>query len=383
MIFEPFELERWQSHWEHSVHFNLSESGVHSMPVDALVESSDILDQVLNQPLAYAPTNGSEALRAQIAGLYTGAQPENVLVTTGCAEANFLTVTTLTDKRDHAVVMMPNYMQVWGLLSRLGARPKPWRLQQKLRWAPNPEDLSKLITDRTRLIAVCNPNNPTGAILDKEIMVEICRAAARVGAWILADEIYHGTERNGKAAPSFWGLYDKVIVTNGLSKAYGLPGLRIGWMVAPKDHIETCWGQKDYTSISPSILSDRLARLALAERKRAQILERTSAILNNNYALLKAWLAGHTELLQCVLPLAGASAWIRYNTAIPSADLARRLLQEKSLLVVPGAHFLMEGFLRVGFGCPQPQLKTALEILWQFFLDLNGGHQDAVAHPVP
>lgn len=367
MIFERFELERWQSQWENVVRFNLAESGVHPMGVDELVDQSDRLDQLLNLNLGYSQTNGTEALRAQIARMYAGADASNVLVTTGGAEANFLAITSLMDREDHAIVMMPNYMQVWGLLRGSVSDVQPWWLREARHWAPDPDELQSLINYRTRLIAICNPNNPTGAVLSRETMQRLCEVADRAGAWILTDEVYQGAEREGELTPSFWGLYDKVIVTNGLSKAYGLPGLRVGWMVAPKERVEAAWSHKDYTTISPASLSDFLARIALSEEKRPQIHERTRTILNANFLFLKTWLDARPEFFEYVEPRAGAMAWVKGRGPIRPTELVMRVLHEKSLLLVPGEHFHMPEYLRIGFGLPGPELRVALTQLSEFF----------------
>jgi hypothetical protein len=213
------------------------------------------------------------------------------------------------------------------------------------------------------MIVVCNPNNPTGAILTEAEMDAIVRIAARSGAWLLADEIYQGSERSGKSTETFWGRYDRAIVTNGLSKAYGLPGLRIGWIVAPTGVIAKMWSYHDYTTIAPGTLSDMLARVALSPGGRARCLERTRTICRHNFPLLEQWIAGHGSMFRMVEPKAGAIAWLRYDLAVNSTRLVELLLKEKSVLVVPGDHFGMDHFLRIGYG-PQPDyLRQALELV--------------------
>ena len=197
---------------------------------------------------------------------------------------------------------------------------------------------------------VCNPNNPTGAILSDAERRGIVDAAARHGSWILADEVYRGAEREGPETPSFWGAYDRVLATCGLSKAYGLPGLRIGWIVAPSGSTWELWGRKDYTSISPGALSDFLAQKALVPATRARILERTRGILRENYPVLEAWTAKRRDAFRMVAPRAGAIAYLRYLWKVNSTELVLRLRDEQSVLIVPGDHFGMDGFLRVGYG---------------------------------
>jgi aspartate/methionine/tyrosine aminotransferase len=167
---------------------------------------------------------------------------------------------------------------------------------------------------------------------------------------VLSDEIYQGAELDGRDTPSMWGRSDRVIVTNGLSKAYGLPGLRIGWIVGPAPRIASLWSYHDYTTISPGALSDALAQRALEPARRDQILARTRAILNANFPLIAEWLDGHQGLFSYAPPDAGAIVYVRYHHPINSTDLVTQLRERKSVLIVPGDHFGMDGYLRIGFG---------------------------------
>jgi aspartate/methionine/tyrosine aminotransferase len=237
---------------------------------------------------------------------------------------------------------------------------KPLYLRENLKWAPDLDELKKLVTNKTKLIIVTNPNNPTGAVLSAKAMETIISLAQKAGAWILADEVYQGAERDGVTTASFWGEYEKVIVVNGLSKAYGLPGLRIGWIIGPEDLIQKTWPYHDYTTISPSILSDRLARAALALANRKKILKRTQNILRRNFPLLEAWLKKQKGIFSFVPPQAGAITFVRYNMKVNSTDLVNKLIREKSVLLVPGDHFAMDHYLRFGYGAEKEYLLNGL-----------------------
>ena len=371
MRFETFEMERLQSVWENRVKFNLSESGVHPLSTRELISDPDFLDQLLDTPLAYNQSNGTEELRKSIAAMYAGADPDNVEVTNGGSEANFISLYGVLQPGDEVIVQLPNYGQIWGLTRSLGMVVKGFHLVESRNWAPDLEELESAASPNTRMIAVCNPNNPTGAILTPAEMNTIIRVASRSGAWILADEIYQGSERDGKATPSFWGKYDRVIITNGLSKAYGLPGLRIGWVVAPADTILNLWSFHDYTTIAPGTLSDMLARVALSAPGRARCLERTRNICRTNLPLFRSWMESQGPIFTWVEPRAGAIAYIRYDLPINSTALMERLLKEKSVLVVPGDHFGMDNFLRIGYGAPPGHLKRALEHVQVILQDLR------------
>ena len=337
MKIEAFELERWQSVWENQVELNIAESGVEPLTLRELFEGNTAeVERILNARLGYPQTNGSEELRGRIAARYGGAKAENILVTCGGAEANYVATWSLIERGDEVVFMLPNYMQVAGVAEAFGAKVKPWRLREKLNWAPDADELAKLVTKRTKMIAVCNPSNPTGAVLSEETMNAICKAAKTVGAWILADEVYRGAEFNGNTTPSFWGLYDRVLCTAGLSKAYGLPGLRTGWLVAPPKIAEKLWGYHDYTSIAPTMLTDRAASFALESQQNARLLNRTRRILRENYPLISEWLAKHEELFSHVPPRAGAIAWIGFRKKRNTAKVAEELRSKKGVLLVPG-----------------------------------------------
>jgi aspartate/methionine/tyrosine aminotransferase len=358
MQIEPFRMERMQSEWENRVAHNLSESGVHPMTVGELLGGDD-LGALRDERLLYVQSNGSEALRRAIAALYPGAGPDNVVVANGTAEANYISAWRLVEPGDEVVMMLPNYMQTWGVIRSWGANVVSWPLREELGWAPDLDDLRRAVTRRTRLIVVCNPNNPTGSILSPEAMREIAAVASRSGAWILADEVYRGAERSEGETPTFWGMHDRLLVTAGLSKAYGLPGLRIGWVVGPADAVAQLWGRKDYLTISPGALSDVLARKALAPDTRPRILERTRAVLRRNYPVLESWVQARRSV-RLVPPRAGAIAYVRYGWKVNSTALVERLRDENGVLIVPGDHFGMDGFLRIGFGNEPEDLAAGL-----------------------
>ena len=363
MRMDEFKMERLQSTWENRVKYNLSESSVHPMSTHELISDPDFLKELLETPLIYNQSNGTDELRSAIAAHYPGATLDTVEVTNGGSEANFITVYSMLDPGDEVVIILPNYQQIWGLTRSLEMNVREVHLREDRNWAPDLDELESTATANTKMIVVCNPNNPTGAILTKPEMDAIVRIAARSGAWILADEIYQGSERSGRITPSFWGKYDRVIVTNGLSKAFGLPGLRIGWIVAPAEIIAKTWSYHDYTTIAPGTLSDVLARVALTDSNRKRCFERTRNICRKNFPLFQDWILSHGSMFRMIEPKAGAIAYVRYDLPVNSTRLMERLLHEMSVLVVPGDHFGMDHFLRIGYGPKPEHLCQALELV--------------------
>jgi len=360
MKIEYFKMERMQSRWENVVDYNLSESGVHPLRLDELASPEEIQD-ILQTRLGYLQTNGTPELKEKISTLYPGSGADNILVTAGSAEANFLLAWSLIEPGDEFLFMIPNYMQLWGLAKSFGAEVKTFALREDLDWNPDPAELKRLVTPRTKIIAVTNPNNPTGAQLSPESREAILELAEWAGAWVMVDEVYQGAELDGRLTPTFWGSYEKVIVTSGLSKAYGLPGLRVGWMVAPADLVDRTWPYHDYTTISISAVSDRLARIALDPERRENIRGRTRRIIEKNLSLLFSWFERQDGLFHCIPPKAGAIAFARYNLDVNSTELVNRIRETRSVLLVPGEQFEMDGYLRFGFGEESERLEEALE----------------------
>jgi aspartate/methionine/tyrosine aminotransferase len=372
VTFQPFDMERMMSKWENVIEYNLSESGVHPLAIRDLVDDPAVIDELLDTPLHYPQTNGIPELRERIASLYPGATPDNVLVTVGCIEANFITLQTLVAPGEEIVVMLPNYMQIWGAAQNLGIRVKTFHLREELGWAPDLDELNDVVSQKTKLIAICNPDNPTGHILTEAEMGAIAAAAENVGAWLLADEVYSGAERlTDTQTPSFWGLYDKVLAMNSLSKAYGLPGLRIGWVVAPPDIVDEIWARHEYVNISAPMLSNQLAAIALSPQVRPRLLQRTRDYIRTGYPILDAWLESHESTFSVVPPEAAAIAYVRYHLDVNSTELVERLLNEKSVYIGPGDHFGMDRYLRISFGLPEDYLTAALDRIDDLILELQ------------
>jgi aspartate/methionine/tyrosine aminotransferase len=366
MRIEPFRMERMQSRFEHYVECNLSESGVLPMSPGDLLEGEGGAARFLEMKLGYGQSNGSEQLRDRIAQFYEGASRANILVTNGGSEANYATCWSLLERGDRVAYMIPNYFQTWGLSRAYAGRADAFRLKRPrgsrgARWALDVEGLRRAVGRKTRLIVVTNPNNPTGAVLSEEEMDEVVRAARRVGAWILADEIYRGAELSGRTTPSFWGRYSRVLITSGLSKAFGLPGLRIGWVAGPPHIIERLWSYRDYTTIAPGTLSDHLACIAMEPRRREAILSRTRTIVRRNLPVLEEWFQRHGDLFDYTAPVAGAIAFPRYSMPIGSHALTEKLRLERSVLIVPGSQLGVERHIRIGYGYDPQALRTGLQ----------------------
>ncbi|HXB70491.1 MAG TPA: aminotransferase class I/II-fold pyridoxal phosphate-dependent enzyme [Candidatus Acidoferrales bacterium] len=357
MKIDQFEMERMQSTWENIVEMDMSESGVRPVMLRELMEMGLDLEAMLNMPLGYSQSNGTIALRDSLALHYPGATPDHIEVTNGTSEANYLLALALLSPGDEVALQVPNYMQFGGVPPSLGAKVNRFRLRIDQDWEPDWEEFDRAVNQRTRLLYLSNPNNPSGSVLSEDAMQRMVARCQATGTYLLADEVYLGAEIHCPRTRSFWGMSDRVIVTSGLSKAYGIPGVRIGWMVGPRDVVAACWSQHDYITIGPNKLSDAVAQVAVKAANRERLYARTRAILQHNLPIMREWAASFGEFLTFREPQAGALCLMRYHSTTPSYELCERIRIQQSVLIVPGVHLGLEGFIRVWLG-GKPEFLT-------------------------
>jgi aspartate/methionine/tyrosine aminotransferase len=357
---EPFAMERMQSTWENIVDYDMSESGVRPLTLRELTSMGFDLETFLDQPLGYSQSNGTIELRELIAAGYPGASIDQVEVTNGTSEANYLIALSQLRPGDTVAMELPNYMQMPGVARSLGAAVTPFRLRQDAGWEPDWTDFERAVTPATRLLYLSNPNNPTGGVLSDAAMARIVQRCEQTATLIVADEVYLGAEIDRPRTRSFWGMSDRVIVTSGLSKAYGIPGVRIGWLVASPAIAGECWTQHDYLTIGPNKMSDRLARIAVDPQNRERCYSRTREILRHNLPIAREWIAGFGGRLTWREPQAGAIALVKYAADIGSLELAERVRVNQSTLIVPGIHVGLEGYLRIWLGGREDFLREGL-----------------------
>ena len=360
MKFEEFTLERNQSLYENEVDYNLSESGVHPLKLSEIL-SKDEQTQILDMELYYGYTNGTPELRKRVAEIYNcDLSIDNVLITSGSAEANFLSVMTQLNPGDEIVYMVPNYLQIFHLAKSFGVKVNCLPIRQELDWQWDIDELKNLVSSKTKMIAICNPNNPTGAIMTDEIMGEVISIANKLDCWLLSDEVYRGAELNGIECSSFAGATKKTIVNAGLSKAYSLPGLRLGWTIGSEDYIKRAWSFHDYTVINVAYMSDWIASKILTEKRRKKILNRTKEHLNHNLNKLCQW-AEDVPLLKINRSQAAAISFAKIKLPIPSEDIVLELRDKYSVLLTAGKWHGLEGYLRIGYGTPTDYVMSGLD----------------------
>jgi len=366
-----FKVERWLNTYESMAKYEMAETDIKPFTLRELLELGDfeeLKDELFNMRLGYNnPTKGSDRLRELVATLYgNGTTANNVLMTTGAIEADFLVANVLVSPGDSVVVQFPAYQALYSTAEARGANVKYWKMKFEDGFEPKIEELENLIDERTKLVVLNIPNNPTGAVISEEQLRTVLKWAEEGDFYVLCDEVYHDLKlRDGVVPPYGRSLSERAISVGSMSKAYGLSGVRIGWVVAPEELIEKMWSWKDYTSISNSPLSDFLATVALSNREK--VLTRSMEIALRNLNILIDWFEENSRFFDYVVPKAGVLCFPRVkNIPVSTEELCRGVFEDRRLLLVPGEAFDMSGHLRIGFGGDTEKFKMALGILSEY-----------------
>ena len=373
MKIKPFGVEIWMNQYETQCAYNLAETCVESLTVAQLLDLAGkrgaILGELLPLKLTYGAIEGSERLRGNIASLYSRQEPENVTITHGAIGANALLYATLVEPGDRVISVLPTYQQHYSIPESLGADVQVHKLREENGFLPDLDEIARLITPNTKLIALTNPNNPTGSLMDRAMMQRIADLAARVGAYVLCDEVYRGVDQAGDALTvSMADLYERGISTGSMSKAFSLAGLRLGWIVGPRDLIHAVSIHRDYNTISVGMLDDHFASIALEHRD--AILKRSRAIVRENLAVLDRWIA-EEPAISYVKPKGGTVALLKYDLDMPSRDFCVRLLEAEGVMFTPGSALDMEGYVRIGYANNRAVLEEGLPRVSRFLRTLN------------
>jgi len=362
MKIEPFRVEIWMNEWETKCDLNLAETCVESLTIAELLDltgqNATDLSALLPLKMTYGAIDGSMRLREAISALYDKQAPDNVIVTHGTIGANMLVHRSLVDRGDRVVSVVPTYQQHYSIPESIGADVHLLHLREENGWLPDLDLLRQLVVPGTKMIALTNPNNPTGALIPRPMLEEIAAIARTVDAWVLCDEVYRGTDQEGSGmTASMADIYEKGISTAGMSKAYSLAGLRLGWIAAPRAVIEEVMIPRDYDTISVGVIDDHFATLALENRDR--VLGRSQHITRGNLAILAEWIESEPRL-SWVRPRSGTTAFIRYDLPMPSRDFCVALIEETGVMFTPGSAFGMEGYVRIGYANNPEILKAGL-----------------------
>lgn len=373
MKIREFGVERWMDLYETKCAYNLAETCVESLTIHQLLEmtgkTDSILDEILPLKMTYGEINGSVRLRDAVAKLYAGQTRENIIITHGAIGGNALVHETLVEPGDRVISVLPTYQQHYSIPESYGAEVKVLRLREENQFLPDLDELRGLINRKTKLIAINNPNNPTGALMDKAMLQELAAIADSCGAYVLSDEVYRGSDQEGRGfTESMADLYERGISTASMSKPFSLAGLRLGWIASSPELIRSVANHRDYNTISVGILDDHFATIALENL--SPILERSHQIVRGNLAILDAWVA-QEPLISYVKPKSGTTALLKYDLDMKSWDFCVKLLEAKGVMLTPGSVLEMEGYLRIGYANSAEVLQTGLEKISEFLREIS------------
>jgi aspartate/methionine/tyrosine aminotransferase len=353
---------------ETNVKYDIAESGILPLSMNDLLDFEPVgkraatLERLICLPLGYSEARGTETLRSQLAATYARGDADHILVTTGAIEANFLLFNQLLEKGDHVIAPYPAYQQLYSVPRAIGCDVSLWHVGPDTGYKYDLRALERLLTPRTKVIVVNTPHNPTGAMMSPEDARRVYEMAASVGATVIGDEAYRwlAVPDGDPFAPPMFDLGERGISVGTLSKPFGLPGLRIGWIAGPPDLIRACWGLRDYITLSPGKLNDALAQLAMSHRE--EIVERNRKIITANLATAARWMGERTGIVSWTPPRGGLLALIKYDLPVASLELADTLAIDYSVMLAPGSAFGYEHHLRLGIGQRPDIFQTGLEL---------------------
>ena len=373
MQIREFGVERWMDLYENHCELNLAETCVESLTVGELLKIAGkedaLLGEILPMKLTYGAIDGTERLRSNVASLYEKQRVPNVLITHGAISANALVYETLVEPGDHMISVLPTYQQHYSIPESYGAKVEILRLREENAFLPDLEELKRMVTPTTRIIAINNPNNPTGSLMDRAFLEQLAQIARSCGAYVLCDEVYRGTDQQGDGfTASMADIYEKGISTGSMSKTWSLAGLRVGWIVAPVELIHRVQIHRDYNTISVGMLNDLLASIALENRE--AILARNHEILRTNLALLDAWIAEEPKL-SYVKPKSGTTALVKVDVDMTSRDFCIALLEKTGVMFTPGSALDIEGYVRIGYTNNRDVLIKGLKRVSDFLREIG------------
>jgi aspartate/methionine/tyrosine aminotransferase len=352
-----FELETFFSKWEFSARHHMTASDLESMSVNDLLSyaSTEQKEEYKNLWLGYTETWGALDLREAIAKSYDKMKKENILCLAGAGEGIYMVSRVLLDKKDHAIVIVPNYQSAETIPLEV-CEVSGVLLHHENNWKLDVEDVKKAIKPNTKLISINFPHNPTGSTMGKEELNDLIDLCRKNDIYLFSDEVYRGVEVDtSNQMPQIADIYEKGLSLNVLSKAYGLPGLRIGWIAsADKDVLLKIERYKHYLSICNSAPSERLALIALENRE--LILEKNRNMLKKNLEKIESFFKSYPMLFDWKTPKGGCVAFPKYIGDDGVEKFCKSLIEESGVLLLPSSIYKSElievpkDHFRIGYG---------------------------------
>lgn len=369
MKIKPFAVEEWMNAWEVGAKYNIAETCVDSISMNELFEltgedKTEFLNRLCARRLSYGDIEGLPEFRKGVCGLYKTLNIENIVPTHGASGANHHVFYSLISPGDRVVSIMPTYQQLYSIPESYGADVQILHLSKENNYLPDLEKLRRLVTPKTKMICINNPNNPTGALMSEQLLREIVEIARSADAWILCDEVYRHLSQEDDWCPSIVDLYEKGISVSSMSKVFSLAGLRLGW-IATHDMsvVKSCLSHRDYNLVSCGVFDEMLAAAALKHRDK--LLERSRKIVRENLQILDDWVSSEPHV-SYVKPKAGTTALVYYDLDIPSYEFCEEMYKKTGAFVTPGDCFEVPHSMRIGYAYGKQDLIDGLKAISEY-----------------
>jgi aspartate/methionine/tyrosine aminotransferase len=369
MKIKPFAVEEWMNAWEVGAKYNIAETCVDSISMNDLFEltgedKTEFLNRLCARRLSYGDIEGLPEFRKGVCGLYKTLNIENIVPTHGASGANHHVFYSLISPGDRVVSIMPTYQQLYSIPESYGADVQILHLSKENNYLPDLEKLRRLVTPKTKMICINNPNNPTGALMSEQMLREIVEIARSADAWILCDEVYRHLSQEDGWCPSIVDLYEKGISVSSMSKVFSLAGLRLGW-IATHDMsvVKSCLSHRDYNLVSCGVFDEMLAAAALKHRDK--LLERSRKIVRENLQILDDWV-GSEPHVSYVKPKAGTTALVYYDLDISSYEFCEEMYKKTGAFVTPGDCFEVPHSMRIGYAYGKQDLIDGLKAISEY-----------------
>lgn len=369
MKIKPFAVEEWMNAWEVGAKYNIAETCVDSISMNELFEltgedKTEFLNRLCARRLSYGDIEGLPEFRKGVCGLYKMLNIENIVPTHGASGANHHVFYSLISPGDRVVSIMPTYQQLYSIPESYGADVQILHLSKENNYLPDLEKLRRLVTPKTKMICINNPNNPTGALMSEQMLREIVEIARSADAWILCDEVYRHLSQEDGWCPSIVDLYEKGISVSSMSKVFSLAGLRLGW-IATHDMsvVKSCLSHRDYNLVSCGVFDEMLAAAAL--KYRDKLLERSRKIVRENLQILDDWVSSEPHV-SYVKPKAGTTALVYYDLDISSYEFCEEMYKKTGAFVTPGDCFEVPHSMRIGYAYGKQDLIDGLKAISEY-----------------
>ena len=369
MKIKPFAVEEWMNAWEVGAKYNIAETCVDSISMNELFEltgedKTEFLNRLCARRLSYGDIEGLPEFRKGVCGLYKTLNIENIVPTHGASGANHHVFYSLISPGDRVVSIIPTYQQLYSIPESYGADVQILHLSKENNYLPDLEKLRRLVTPKTKMICINNPNNPTGALMSEQMLREIVEIARSADAWILCDEVYRHLSQEDGWCPSIVDLYEKGISVSSMSKVFSLAGLRLGW-IATHDMsvVKSCLSHRDYNLVSCGVFDEMLAAAALKHSDK--LLERSRKIVRENLQILDDWVSSEPHV-SYVKPEAGTTALVYYDLDISSYEFCEEMYKKTGAFVTPGDCFEVPHSMRIGYAYGKQDLIDGLKAISEY-----------------